>query len=175
MEKAILVNGYEFADALSVGSYAAEAGIPILLTLSESLSPETKSAIEEFGITEIEIIGGMVAVSQAVEDELADDMGISVSRTYGSNRFATSAAVAGKHFADSQNAIIATGREYADALAAVPLAVQQDAPLLLVEQDSLPTEISDYLSGSKINNITIVGGEVAVSSTVRNQISDLFK
>ena len=175
LEKAILVNGYEFADALSVGSYAAEAGIPILLTLSESLSPETKSAIEEFGITEIEIIGGMVAVSQAVEDELADDMGISVSRTYGSNRFATSAAVAGKHFADSQNAIIATGREYADALAAVPLAVQQDAPLLLVEQDSLPTEISDYLSGSKINNITIVGGEVAVSSTVRNQISDLFK
>ncbi|WFF73249.1 InlB B-repeat-containing protein [Proteiniclasticum sp. QWL-01] len=174
LKKAILVNGYDFADALSIGSDAAKAGIPILLTSPKSLSPETKQALVEFGIKEIEIIGGEQAVSKAVEDELAV-MGISVSRISGSNRFATSAAVAGQYFADSQNAIISTGRGFADALAAVPLAVKQDAPILLVEKNSLPTEISSYLGGSIINNISIVGGELAVSSAVRNQILDILQ
>lgn len=100
---------------------------------------------------------------------------ISVSRISGSNRFATSAAIAGQYFADSQNAIISTGRGFSDALAAVPLAVKQDAPILLVEKNSLPTEISSYLGGSIINNISIVGGELAVSSAVRNQILDILQ
>lgn len=145
MKKAILVNGYDFADALSIGSDAAKAGIPILLTSPKSLSPETKQALVEFGIKEIEIIGGEQAVSKAVEDELAV-MGISVSRISGSNRFATSAAVAGQYFADSQNAIISTGRGFADALAAVPLAVKQDAPILLVEKNSCQLKLAATLA-----------------------------
>ena len=174
LEKAILVKGYDFADALSIGSHAAKAAIPILLTSPTSLTPETKQALVDFGIEEIEIIGGEQAVSNAVEAELKD-MGIKFSRIYGSNRFGTSAAVAEQYFADSQNAIISTGRVFADALAAVPLAVKQNAPILLVDNTSLPTEISDYLDGSTINNITIVGGELAVSSAVRDQILDVLK
>ena len=123
----------------------------------------------QFGIKKIDIIGGELAVSKAVESQL-QAMGITVSRISGASRFATSSAIAGKYFAASENAIVSNGRGFVDALAAVPLAVKQNAPILLVEKDSLPVVMSNYLGSSSIKNITITGGELAVSSTVKNQI-----
>ena len=174
LDRAILANGYGFADALSIGSYAGKAGIPILLTAANSLSPETKTAMVQFGIKKIDIIGGELAVSKAVESQL-QAMGITVSRISGASRFATSSIIAGKYFAASENAIVSNGRGFVDALAAVPLAVLENAPILLVEKDSLPVVMSSYLNNSSQKFITITGGELAVNSTVRNQILDIIK
>lgn len=169
-DKVILANGYGFADALSIGSYASKNGIPILLTNSTALSAETKAALQAFGIKQVQIIGGYTAISQGIDDELKT-MQITVTRTSGSSRFGTSAEVAGKFFSGSQKVVVANGRGFADALAAVPLAAKLNAPIILVEQGSLPTEVSAYLNSCKINSVTVVGGDSAVGQIVRDKFT----
>lgn len=172
--KIILANGYGFADALSIGSYASKEGIPILLTDSNTLASETKAALTAFGITEVQMIGGYTVISQSVEDELAA-MGITVVRTYGSNRISTSVEVAEEFFPDSQNAVVANGRGFADALAAVPLAAKMNAPIILVEQSAIPAEVSAYLHGSEVGSITVTGGDAAVGQAVKDELVYLVK
>jgi putative cell wall-binding protein len=171
-DKTLLEHRYGFADTLSIGSYAAQQGIPILLTDSNILAGETKAALIEFGIKEVEVIGDYSVVSQRAEDELKA-MGIKVARTYGSSRFGTSIEVAGKFFPDSQKAIAASGLGFADALAAVPLAAKMNAPIVFVDQDSLPSEVSTYMTNSKIDSITMVGGDSATGETVKDQMLKL--
>lgn len=173
INKVVLANGYGFADALSMGSYASKEGIPILLTDAAALSAETKAALTVFGINEVQIIGGYTVVSQNAENELKA-MNITVTRTYGSNRFATSDKVAGKFFAGSQKVVIANGRGFADALTAVPLAAKLNAPIILVEQNSTPPEVSDYLTTFKIKTITVVGGDYAVGQGVKDFLINLI-
>src|SRR5699024_7798910 len=45
-EEAVVVNGYDFADALSVASSAAQNNLPILLTQAEKLSDGTADALK---------------------------------------------------------------------------------------------------------------------------------
>ena len=171
-DKAVLEHRCGFADTLSIGSYAAQQGIPILLTESNVLAGETKDALIEFGIKEVELIGDYSVVSQLIEDELKA-IGIAVARTYGSSRLGTSIEVAGKFFPDSQKAIAASGLGFADALAAVPFAAKMNAPIVFVDRDSLPTEISTYMTNSKIDSITMVGGDSAAGETVKDQLVKL--
>ncbi len=171
-DKAVLEHRYGFADTLSIGSYAAQQGIPILLTDSNVLAGETKAALIEFGIKEVEVIGDYSVVSQRAEDELKA-MGIKVARTSGSSRLGTSIEVAGKFFPDSQKAIAASGLGFADALAAVPLAAKMNAPIVVVDRDSLPSEVSTYMTNSKIDSITMVGGDSAAGEMVKDQMVKL--
>jgi len=171
-DNTLLEHRYGFADTLSIGSYAAQQGIPILLTESNVLAGETKDALIEFGIKEVEVIGDYSVVSQRVEDELKA-IGIAVARTYGSSRLGTSIEVAGKFFPDSQKAIAASGLGFADALAAVPLAAKMNAPIVFADRDSLPTEISTYMTNSKIDSITMVGGDSSAGETVKDQLVKL--
>lgn len=170
--KILLEHGNGFADTLSIGSYASKKGIPILLTDSNVLAVETKAALIEFGIKEVEVIGDYSVVSQSVEDELKA-MGITVARTYGSKRLGTSIEVAGKFFPDSQKAIAASG--FADALAAVPLAAKMDAPIIFVDQKSLSSEVSTYVTNSSIDSITMVGGDSATGQMAKDQLVKLAK
>jgi putative cell wall-binding protein len=171
-DKVLLEHGNGFADTLSIGSYASKKGIPILLTDSNVLAVETKAALIEYGIKEVEVIGDYCVVSQSVEDELKA-MGITVARTYGSKRSATSIEVAGKFFPDSQKAIAASG--FADALAAVPLAAMMDAPIMFVDKKSLSSEVSNYVTNSNIDSITMVGGDSAVGQMAKDQLVKLAK
>lgn len=172
-DKVVLANGYGFADALSMGSCASREGIPILLTDSNVLPTETKAALTEFGIKEVQIIGGYTVVGKSAEDELTE-MGIAVTRTYGSSRFATSVEIAKKFYPVSKNAIVANGRGFADALSAVPLAAKMNAPIMLVEQNSLPAEVSAYMAASCIDSITVVGGDNAVGAEVKKALINLM-
>ena len=172
--KAVLATGLNFPDALCIGAYAAREGIPILLTEPDVLNAGTKAALADFKIEQIVIAGGPDVVSQSVENELAA-MGIAVTRSYGDTRYGTSASLAGDFFPDSVNAIAATGLNYPDALAAVPLAAKMNAPILLVTQDAVPEEAGSYLKGSRIADITVIGGDDVVGQSARDQLLDLLK
>lgn len=173
-DKAVLATGLNFPDALCIGSYAAKSGMPILLTESNALTTATKAAMAEFGIKEVVISGGDDVVTRNVADELAA-MGIAVTRYYGDTRYGTSVDIAGEFFAASGHAIIATGLNFPDALAAVPLAAKLDAPILLVTLDSVTPEVSAYLPGTGIGNITVVGDTAAVGQAVKEELVKLIE
>jgi len=143
-----------------------------LLIDSNVLAIETKAALIEFGIKEVEVIGDYNVVSKSVEDELKS-MGITVTRIYGSKGLGASIEVAGKFFPDSQKAIAASG--FADALAAVPLAAKMDAPIIFVDQKSLSSEVSSCVTNSNIDSITMVGGDSAEGQMAKDQLVKLAK
>ena len=171
--KIILTNGWEFADALSIGSYASKEGIPILLTKADVLQAATKSALIEFGVEEVVVIGGNLAVSEAIITEL-QGMGITITRSFGSTRFETVVAVAEKYFPTANKAIVSYGFNFADALSAAPYAAMLNAPIVLVRQNLIPTAISDYISRSTLTSVIVIGGNDAVGVEVKSALEGLL-
>ncbi len=71
------------------------------------------------------------------------------------------------------NAVIASGANYPDALAANYLAGRSglDTQILLVTQNSIPAEVHTALQDSGVARVTIVGGTNAVSAAVASTLS----
>lgn len=106
---ALLVRGFPaaggsdsqaFADTLGAGALAAANGWPILLTQTEVLSGTTRAHLQASAITEVLIVGGTAAISDAVQDEV-EQLGIATERIAGPDRFATGVAVAARGGASS--------------------------------------------------------------------------
>lgn len=94
-----------------------------------------------------------------------------VNRLSGSDRFLTALDTAKETYEKPETVIVANGREgSADALAAGPLAKALNAPILLVEKDSIKKEVLEYIHNDKIKKIVVVGGTGSVSSKVFNSL-----
>lgn len=173
-EYAILASGTSFPDALAAASLASIDGRPILLTSATKLHPETKRFLQEEGVKYVSVIGGPSVISDEIIAEI-EGMGILVNRHGGTNRYNTSVIIATRFFPESRIAFVANGLNFADALAAAPLAAMNDAPILLVRDSVLPSGVADYLSDSflnKLEHVTVVGGDAAVNDSVKSSMSN---
>jgi putative cell wall-binding protein len=88
----------------------------------------------------------------------------------GDNRYETAVQVALSAFDSADTAIIASGENFPDALSAAGLAGSYDAPLLLVQQNSVPGVVSGALATLGVSDVIIVGGEAAVSTAVESAL-----
>jgi photosystem II stability/assembly factor-like uncharacterized protein len=90
-------------------------------------------------------------------------------------RFDTAVAASLEAYPDgSQYVIIATGRNWPDALGGAALAGVLDAPILLSEPTSLPSVTADEISRLGATHAIILGGTGAVSSGVRPPLPPLW-
>lgn len=151
-EAPVLVNGKQFADALSAGPIAAKDKRAIVLTDGHNVD----SRIDKKSDKNI-IVGGYTSM----------DNSFAGYRYYGRDRYETSAKIA-KHFNSPKNALLASGEKYPDGLAAITLYNKYEGPLLLTRKDSLPKDIKSYISSSDIENVYIIGGTSSVSEKVEN-------
>ncbi|WLR61613.1 cell wall-binding repeat-containing protein [Guptibacillus hwajinpoensis] len=164
-EKSILANAFNFPDALSVASYAAKNGYPIVLTDEDELPAVSKKILNT--TDEQIVVGGESAVNEKIKDSLSNAVRIS-----GENRYATSAAIATMLTPDADTAIVATGVKFADALTGSVLAAKEDAAILLVKKDEVPEKISEAIDENDIHNFHILGGPNAVSDDVMNDLKN---
>ncbi|PAD66225.1 hypothetical protein CHH83_25170 [Bacillus sp. 7586-K] len=164
-DKAIVAYGYNFPDVLSVAPYAAKNGIPILLTDNDGLPAVTKDALT--GKTSATIVGGTVVVSDKVKNSLPV---ATKTRIAGNERWETSSIVSQKLPLGNKRAFIAYGKNFPDALAGSVLAAKMNAPLLLVDQPRIPSAITQVKNNYPA--FTILGGTVAVSDAVEEQLMD---
>lgn len=164
-DKAIVAYGYNFPDVLSVAPYAAKNGIPILLTNNDGLPAVTKDALT--GKTSATIVGGTVVVSDKVKNSLPV---ATKTRIAGNERWETSSIVSQKLPLGNKRAFIAYGKNFPDALAGSVLAAKMNAPLLLVDQPRIPSAITQVKNNYPA--FTILGGTVAVSDAVEEQLMD---
>ncbi|MGD7024743.1 Ig-like domain-containing protein [Rossellomorea vietnamensis] len=160
---AILAYGENYPDALSVASYAAQNGFPILLTKTDSLPAATSSQLN--GKTKTIVVGGEGAISKKVLEGTPGP-----KRIGGTNRFETAANITKELNLSTNMAYIATGRNFADALTGSVLAAKGQAPVLLVEQNSVPAPIYNLIQAKDIPSIGILGGKSAVSEEVEEQL-----
>lgn len=168
----ILTSGSNYPDALSATALLSKEKSPILLTRTGDLPLKVKNHLSKDAGAFITIIGGEGVVSRAVENELKS-LGHSVHRISGFTRFETSQKVA-EELGTVSRVIIASGRDFPDALSASALAIKEGAPILLSEPTGLPTNIKGFLSGrtSAISRVTLIGGTTPLSDRVVQDIRE---
>jgi len=183
---AIVATGTSYADALAAGPVAYD-GLPLILTDGTTLSPSAAGAITDNDITQVIIIGGTSAVSAGVETAI-QALGVATGRISGADRYATATAWAdfvskpgpvasvagafdgGLGWSFAGGVLLASGVNFADALAAAPLAWSWDVPILLTNPTTLSAATQAYLVAHKtaLDWVVVLGLGSAVSTSVMN-------
>jgi putative cell wall-binding protein len=172
----VIANGLSFPDALSGAPVAGLAGAPVLLVTAQSIPASVKAELTRLKPDFIAVLGGVGAVSAAVASQLQSyALSGDVERLSGSDRFATSAAIADVVWdGDPPSTVYVTnGMTFPDALAAGPVAGLDVAPILLVQKDQIPAPIKAQLQEIRPASIVVVGGPGAVSSKVLGELDAL--
>jgi putative cell wall-binding protein len=93
-----------------------------------------------------------------------------LSRIGGSDRFSTAAQIADRGFLNATEAIVVSGRSFADGLVASSWSFGI-YPILLVEQDQVPTATRTRLASMhNLTMVRVIGGPAAISDDVVAQI-----
>jgi len=179
-----IVNGEDWPDGLTAGIY----GDRVLLVRPDKIPAATEAAIIELmnqsqnpnigncgGQIDLTVIGGPAAVSSAVYEQLTlltngtggyvDDEG----RIFGGDRYETAIAV---HDDESSSgcAILATGTDFPDALAAGVLAHDDGCGILLNKGAALLPAVKAYMIEVGMEYVRIAGGEAAVPASVEAEL-----
>lgn len=157
---AILVNGLSIADGLSASGLSGTLNAPILLTRDSSIP---NSTLEKLKLAKnIYIVGGNTVISPNIEKQLYN-MGKSVKRLSGSNRYDTSIAVANEieRIKGVQEIYYVNGlKGEADAMSIAPVASFNQNPVILTNGQS-----TNYKKSVKSYSI---GGTTVLNSSFDN-------
>jgi putative cell wall-binding protein len=157
----LLASGSNFPDALSAGAAAAKVGGVVLLTNGSTLPSETSAYLSAHA-TKVYAIGGPAAAADGAATALV-----------GSDRYATSVAVAEQFFSGPTTVGIASGAAFPDALAGAALLAHPGAPLVLVAPTELPAVVGSYLASLKgtATAADVFGGASAITTSVQVAIA----
>lgn len=172
--RAYLATGADFPDALSAGAAAAAAGGPVLLTARTGLPAVVADELRRLAPQEVVVVGGAGAVADAVLEQAGHASGATVRRVSGTDRFATAAALAADWFGmEAPTVYVATGADFPDALAGVPAAAREAAPLLLVTRDQVPRATAETLARLQPTRVVLLGGTGAVSAATAERLRQI--
>lgn len=159
---AVVVSASSFADALAAGPLATVRNGPLLLTAPDALDARvatTLTSLLSAGST-VFLVGGEVALSAAVETSIMG-LGFNTVRFAGVDRFDTAVKVAELGIGSPTVIFMATGRGFADALAAGTVAARQGGAVLLTADDVVPKVVEDFLVARPGIEVMTVGGPAA--------------
>lgn len=160
--------GSNFPDALSIASYAAAKGIPIILTKKDALPEGLEKYISDYHINKTYVIGGSGVISDNLLNSLPGNQ-----RIYGKNRYQTNARVLNTFDFYFGTSFLASGQGFADALSASALAGLSQSPILLADKSLLNNNeaiVELSFSTYKMRMKYIIGGEGSVPSSVLDKI-----
>ena len=180
------VYGFNYADALSVSTAAAQKNAPVIyLTTNGELNADTAAYLAELKeyncVKNAYVIGGDKVISDDMMNKAAAALGLSkATRIAGADRFETCVEVnkTFKAFLTGNKLCIATGMDFPDALAGGVYAAKNRSPLFLVNGKAKTPALNDaqkaYLKSVKIDSYAVFGGTGAVpdkhiESIVRNK------
>ena len=166
-----VATGQEFADALTGSALAGHNRAPVLLVQQDHVPAATSAELARLDAGSVVVLGGDVAVSDAVVEQLGEISGTDVTRLEGDNRYETAVSVAGE-FTDVDHVFVATGLEYADALAASAAAGADGVPVLLVNEGGVPDVTEAYLEDVAPESVTVLGGPEAVSEETVEELGE---
>lgn len=178
----VVARGDHFADALSGGPLASLYNSPLLLVKPDAIPTVTKQEIQRLQPKKAVILGGAGAVSEAVANELRD-MGVTIDRIDGADRFIVSAKIAQRMIDYTKDfeypidsVFVVTGHNFPDALSASAPAGSYKKPILLVSSKYLPSSIEQLIKNHKqLRNFMIVGGDDVVGIEVAKKLNMLAK
>ena len=143
-------------------------------------APKSEQVIDPYGKATVSELETMIAnlydvnkINAKVPEMVSPaDISINMIRLSGSTRYGTAAAISKAAYPGTASTVILTnGTKFVDALAGVPLASAYDAPILLTEKDSLPSDTLNEIKRLKATNVIILGGEGAVSAKIETVLT----
>ncbi len=174
----VLVSGRSFADALSAAGLAGLLRATVLFTERDTLPDPTREVLHRARTHRVVVVGGTAAVGADVEAALAE-MGITVERIAGADRYATAAEVA-RRIADEEvgywlgrrTALVVSGTGWSDSLATGPAAWAGPHPVVLTSASRPAAEVVDLLVELRIRHAVVVARQDAMPLNVVRALGD---
>ncbi len=196
----VIATGVNWPDALGGAALASAKHAPILLTTPDALPANVLAEIDRLGADEAIILGGEGAVSAEVEAALEAKLGGTeaagvagadvsgapstepaedpVTRIGGANRYETADLVAKATYEamgySPYKVLVATGDDFPDALGASPLAALGPWPIVLAPEEGMTAGTKQTVDEIGSGYGVILGGEGAVSTTVEDELLEMF-
>ena len=163
----VIATGENWPDALGGSGLAGVLDAPVLLTKRGTLLAEVAAEITRLGATEVYVLGGEEALSSDVEDGLAAMLGADdVHRIGGATRYETAELIAEEVVSLQTEydgtVFVATGENFADALAASPLAAANGWPVYLAPQPVISADTIAAMQTVGVTDVIVLGGEAAM-------------
>ncbi len=172
-DTALVARADAFPDSLAGSYLAGVLDAPVLLTQSDRVIEPFEDALAELAPSNLVLLGGQAAISQEVEQILAQSY--NVIRVAGDDRYETAAEIA-RHSSTGDHpglALLASGEDFPDALTAGAVAAGEEIPMLLTAQGTLPQPTADALQDLDVDEVVLTGGSAAVSDAVQQQVENL--
>ena len=170
----VVASGGTFKDAVAASGFAGLYNAPIVLTAKSNLSSQAQTVLKQLKPTQVYVVGGNLAVTNKVKNQIAQVTGATVTRVSGDNSVLTSVrlAFAGQgSWSKDGIAVITTNSSFKDALSISPIAYAKKYPVFLSDKGkTVAPEVLDAMAKLEIKKVIIVGGEKAVSTTVEAQL-----
>ncbi|MBN8210726.1 cell wall-binding repeat-containing protein [Bacillus sp. NTK071] len=164
VNQAFIVSGEKFPDALSISSFAARFGAPVLFTKQSTLPKETKSYLDQKVPDRAYVIGGKEVVSEATYSSIPSK---DLERIGGDDRYDTNFKVLLRFGASStsKKTYFATGLKFPDALTGGAAASLSGDAIVLLHPKRYTEPLGKsilYLTNNGIIDYRILGGPEAI-------------
>ncbi len=189
-DTAIVTKGEDFADALSISSYAYASKSPIFLGVKGELADSSAKAIEDGGFKNIVIVGGDGG-DTGIKDSAISPLGKTSTRLSGKTRLETSVEIANWVMGNSSDYAvqpsvvlscdglgIASAYDFPDALSSASFLGKNRSVLLLASDSETGLKnVKSMVSQNKdlLSKGYIFGGDAAVNETIAKAANDALK
>ncbi|HVJ50608.1 S8 family serine peptidase [Desulfitobacterium sp.] len=168
--EAVVVNGNNFPDAISMSSIAAQNGVPILLTSVNTLPSETDQTLRQLAVSGTVAVGGEGVIAAKTFDSLPNPFRLS-----GQDRYETASEVLKAFPPQGGISFLATGENFPDALTGGVLAALNSTDLVLVSPSGLNGKEQAVLQGWSGKEVAAFGGTSVVSDSLLTQVQALLR
>ncbi len=172
-----LVSGVSPWESLSATAAAVAEHGAVLLTRPDGIPAAIATELKRLAPPAIVVAGSTATLSSTVAAQ-AKSYAPSVTRIAGSGRYQVAQAVVRRAFAagGESHAWMATGRVWADGLAAGAAAASRQEPLLTVDgaASALPAATINLVRDLGVTTVTLVGGATSVSSGIQAQLEGVL-
>lgn len=158
-DNVVLASGFNFADALSAGQLAAALNAPLILS-NDQLDSRTSDEIAKLKPKNIYIVGGETVLSSNIEESVKSVVNdINIERLKGNDRYETSVKVMEKtkEFVDAEYLLIASGKNFPDALSATSFMADHKALMVLSDGNSYPKSDLQEIAIGGVNQLPLNG------------------
>ncbi|MBL4932644.1 cell wall-binding repeat-containing protein [Clostridium paridis] len=171
VNEVVIATGEDYPDALSIASYAALKGIPIILTEKNSMPKDTENYIKSLNISKTYVVGSAGVVSDNAIRNMKNSVRLGGKDRYDTNKLIVNYIKSSMNF---NQVYVATGLDFPDALAGSVLASNTNSPILLADRaDSQNAKSIVSANSSSVKTIDVLGGVGVVDNTIlKNLISN---
>jgi hypothetical protein len=146
-------------DQATAAGLAGSHASPLLLASDKGISTATAAEIKRLGAAEVMVVGASDGLVSSIASTLGTQT--AVSRVAGSDRYGTAAAVAramaSAEATPGRMAFLVRGDRPADALAVIPAAYAQRAPVLFTQRSKMPAATRNAITELDFESIMVVG------------------